>query len=183
MTTATMERKRLVTGEANPADKYALVPPDKHFEDADSDFLDAGDLREIAVALIGACEEFEHLSELVVTCAWKRAGGGSGGRSTLGKCVKAAGLVKYFGQVDFVVWVAADHARDYELTNWQVEALVYHELLHAGVTDKGKPSTRGHDYEAFVPEVRRYGAWKADLIHAAAAFRQLSLDEALGRPA
>jgi hypothetical protein len=149
------------------------TPRDESFIDPDADddaelleFIEADDLERIGRALIDKLPEFEDLRDgWRIAFRWKAAGGATGGKLTLGKCVKAAGLVKHFG--------AADHVRLARLTRWGVEALVYHELCHCeiAVNENGAtPKVRAHDFEGFRTEVARYGLWQADLQLAAPAF-------------
>lgn len=61
---------------------------------------------------------------------------------------------------DYLIWFALDA--------WQVindgdrEALVYHELTHAGRDEQGKPELKYHDAGVFDKEVALYGAWWTD---------------------
>lgn len=140
------------------------------------DFIAAADVERIAAALIARHDAtFKHLGELAVAYRWKREGGDAGGKATLGKCVKTAGLVKHFGGVDFVIWLAADHCRSLRLTRWQVEALVYHELLHTERDEKGKPIVIPHDFAGFAKEIEHYGLWQPDLVLAGCAIQHLQL--------
>jgi hypothetical protein len=102
---------------------------------------------------------------------------------TLGKCTAPSGLTKFYAQRDWVIWVAADHIRDRQFDDRMVEALVFHELLHCGLTESEepedvKPTTVGHDIEAFFKEVEVYGLWKTDIAQAAVVLgKQLRLGE------
>lgn len=112
---------------------------------------------------------------LTVHFAWKRLGGASGGNSILGKCVPVKGLTKHFaGDVDFVIWLAADHCADFGFDDRQVEALVFHELMHIEVLEEGNYRTRGHDCELFISELERYGAWKPGMQALIDAARRVS---------
>jgi hypothetical protein len=111
---------------------------------------------------------------------WKRKGGKSSDKAVVGKCVKLSGPAKHFGQVDFLIWLAADHCRELKYTQDQYTALVYHELLHAGVnideeTFEETPALKQHDVTAFVAEVRDYGLWMDDLADFVAAAEQAPL--------
>jgi len=118
------------------------------------------------------------IAEYSLAVVWKRQGGQKGGRSTLGKCTKPGGLTRFYSGHDWVIWVAADHARQLKLDVHQVEALLYHELLHCALEgDPPVPAIVGHDVEAFLSEVEEYGLWKTDLAAAGTVFgRQLSLE-------
>jgi hypothetical protein len=157
----------------DPEAKYP-IPPDAGFG---ADFGPAPDIARIAEALIAAEEvRFGFLRDVDVRYLWKRKGGKSKGKATLGKCVKASGLVKYLGSdADFVIWVAADATRERALTTRQMEALVFHELLHISQGDDGEPILVGHDFEGFAAELDTYGPWSADLKLAARSVRQAGL--------
>jgi hypothetical protein len=110
----------------------------------------------------------EHLPEFPecsIVYLWKAKGGTPGGTATLGKCLKISGDKTLFsGGKDFEIWFAADHADAMQLTNYQMEALIYHELLHVAKQEdedgKVKLGVKGHDFEGFVPEIERYGFWE-----------------------
>lgn len=169
----------LVTGD-DPEARYP-APQDADFETSErpGDWLFAGDIERIALALIEHRERFAFLvgnQAPTLLFRWKRSGGEAGGRITLGTCKKTSGLLAYETGADFVIWLAADHCRDYGLTNWQVEALVFHELCHITRDLKtGKWGTIGHDAELFVAELHEYGAWTSELRAVARAARQLEL--------
>ncbi len=144
------------------------------------DYLPAPDLEIIADHLIRVCSEFEHLADAQIAYVWKRAGGTSRGKLTLGTCTKASGLVKHFSGVSWIVALAADNVNAMALTRRQVEALLHHELCHAGAKEdeegNAAPVVIGHDWEGFVANVVRYGAWMGDLKVCQDAWRQLPLD-------
>lgn len=176
------EKKRLVvTGAGDPDAPYGKIPPKSRFEEMDAKFIEAPDLEEIIEALISTHESmFGHIAGMEVKALWKAEGGDRNGNATLGKCVKPSGLAKYFGDCDFVIWLAADHLRELNAgdpaTALQVEGLCFHELKHCASTDKGAPAIQGHDFEGFADEVLQYGAFRPGVRYMAAAFRQLPLD-------
>lgn len=147
-----------------------------------ADFLPAPDLEAIAADLIQTCPELAHLADLTLVYLWKRKGGQSQGKVNFGFCQKASGLVKFFSEATWIIWLAADHVNAYEMTRRQVEALLHHELLHAGeeVDEEGKkkPVVAGHDFDGFSHNVERYGLWNQDLRVARRAFEQLPLPAA-----
>lgn len=110
---------------------------------------------------------------------WKKNGGRSKGNEVHGKCEKLSGLTKHFAQADYVIWLAADHLTSWQYTNWQLQALIYHELLHIEVEedDDGneKLTTRGHDCEMFVGELHHYGTWRDDLVRVKHGIEQIPL--------
>jgi len=75
---------------------------------------------------------------------------------------------------DFIMTLDREFWRNADST--KREALIFHELLHAAqaldkegeprFTQEGEPiwDIRGHDVEEFDDVVRRYGAWKQDLV-------------------
>ncbi len=158
--------------------QYPVPEANKFFDDETTRptaFLDAPDLYRLALRLIDSHpEKFAHLSQARFTCLWKKEGGLHDGKITLGKTSRATGFAKYFGAVDIVIWLAADHLRHYCRRN--VEAVLYHELCHVGWdADSGLITLLPHDFEGFAAEVREYGQWRYDLEVAGKAFTQLGL--------
>ena len=160
--------------------EFYRPPMDKRFSlpgGEELDYLPAPDLHRIAEYLIGECNELEHLNRQSVIYLWKRKGGTNQGQGVMGKCVKTSGLGKYFSEATWVVWLAADHLIDLKISRRQVEALLHHELLHAGESEpdddgRSKPVVEGHDFDGFGLNVQRYGAWFAPLQLAAKAFAE-----------
>lgn len=60
-------------------------------------------------------------------------------------------------QFDFTMWFAADAWAGF--SELQRDALMEHELFHAGYDDKGKPLLITHDFEEFNAVIYRYGLW------------------------
>lgn len=153
------------------------VPTDAAF--GDEAWLYANDLETIADRLVEQRPELAHLYDFTTKFFWRRKGGESGGHLTLGKCAKVGGLAGAFAPgVTFAVWLAADHCRERKATDYQVEAYVYHELLHTATDEKGRPVIVGHDFTGFHTEVREYGLYDEWLQAAGATFQQLRLSEA-----
>lgn len=143
------------------------VPEPGDFES--EEFIEAPALVDIAQELIARFEELSFLYDFRLRLFWKSKGGSTGSKNTLGKCVKPSGLLKKYSDADFIVWVAADHTR-HRLTNRQMEALLYHELSHCVLDEKGRPAIRPHDFEGFAREIEIYGAWKGDIERIGKAF-------------
>lgn len=142
------------------------------------DFQPAPQIQDLAESLITRYPELANLEEARITYLWAREGGKTRGRSTLGKCIKASGLPKYFTEADYIIWLAADHCRAFGLSQQQIEALTFHELLHAQLDDSGEDpawKVRPHDVEMFNEELLRYGAWTSELKSAKDAFEQSPL--------
>jgi hypothetical protein len=156
VTKATSRKKKLITG-GDPEAKFTL-PTANDFGDAD--FIVAPDLKVIGEALIsGVNGRISELDEAKIVYLWKRKGSESP-RRILGKCQRPTGLLEYFSGADFVVWLAANNCQG--MTKWQIEAIVFHELMHAGWVDGG-PVMVPHDCECFAADIQRYGFWKGDL--------------------
>ena len=122
--------------------------------------------------------------ELIIDYRWKRQGGTSGGNLIFGKCVRLSGVAKHYAKgAHFLIWLAADHCEAYGYDDKQIEALVYHELLHVERDEDedkdGNPiiryRTRGHDAEVFFDEIARYGAWSSNRARLIDVVRQLPL--------
>lgn len=154
------------------------VPGDHEFFSAK--FMDAPTLEAIGVSLIATMPEFNGLDETTIRYVWRRKGALNKGKAVLGKSTPASGYAQFFGECDFVIEIAADHARDFKLTNHQMRAAVYHELHHIEAVEDEKTgelvfSGRGHDVEMFLDEILEFGLWRESLEAAAKAFEQLSL--------
>jgi hypothetical protein len=157
---------------------YIAKGGDPHSEYAPlRDFLPAPEVAAIAQVVIAAhVGKLRHLLPPLnqqVEYLWKREGGESAGRSIFGKCTKASGLTTAFTDATWVIWVAADNC--FGFTNRQMEALVFHELLHTNIDDKLKPKLRGHDVEEFMDVIAEYGFVFADLRRLRDTVRQLPL--------
>lgn len=150
------ERGRIVALERNYS---TMVPSATEFER--KDFLYVASLQEMGDGLIAQWPELNFIASYEVRFLWKASGGRSGGAPKLGKCVLTSGLVEFFGGIDWVVWLSADWCREMEFGDEQIEALVYHELLHCTTKgeDEEEPALRGHDFEGFAKEIERYGFW------------------------
>lgn len=166
---------RLVT-PGNPS-APADIPDGKVFDDNQSDYIPAPEIEAIAHALIeNYPDELGHLTTAAIRCVWKGKGKKDCGKPVLGTCARPPALTRFFAGCDFIVTLMAEHCTSHALTNFQVEALVFHELLHADVDpESGRPSTRPHDCEMFHDEIKYYGLWKADLREARIAFDQQPL--------
>lgn len=163
--------KELPDGRYNvPLDAFFVAPDGTEVE-----FLIDDGLTAIGNRLIDNHESLSHLAEARVAFLWKRKGGKTGGRLKFGQCQKPTGLLAYFSNLDFAVWLAADHCTATMFTNLQVEALVFHELKHAGFkeSEEGERTwtVEGHDWEGFAEEIRLYGDWMPDISNIREAFQ------------
>lgn len=179
-------RPALVEAKAVEMPEMPLKPleviKDSEFGD-DDDYFVSGALANRARVLISRHpEHLDHLRRLSVTYLWKRQGGKSKGRATFGKCSKPSGLLKHFSEAHFVIWLAADHCRAAGYTDREIEALLFHEMLHTAVSEVDENTGRGggptlvpHELEVFRAEVEIYGLWAPELQDVAPAFQQASL--------
>src|SRR5262245_36508700 len=154
MTTTTLERPASLTTEPTGSrdSRPYPIPPEESFRDpawtlpdADTlnegedppewpllDYLAADELARLARRLITTNERFTHLRNWQIEVRWKREGGKNRDGLRYGATTKPSGLLRHFAGCDFVVWLAADHHRDTISTYRQVEACLFHELLHCG---------------------------------------------------
>lgn len=140
-----------------------LVPHEENFDKEQTDILPAPELKAIAEQLIsyfGKDLGFLGIAEIVYL--WKRKGGKSNGKNKLGFCKKPSGELKFFSEADFLIVLGADNCAG--LNRYQITALIYHELKHAGYDEeKGKFEIINHDFEGFGREVEIFGDWKRDI--------------------
>lgn len=175
--TSTLAAVKLNYEQARDAAIAAIAIP--HDDSFTLDFLADERIGELGSVLIEHCEELGFIQEFSVAYLWKRTGGKSKDRVTLGKCIKTAGLVHFFGRTDYVIWLAADHSlrihNDFlnkqRAQDLNLAALVYHELLHIDRDENGSPSTKGHEFEGFASEIERFGIWRDDMRQIATAFQ------------
>lgn len=166
--------------DQNPKlESIAFIPPERMFT-GDDEYLTAPTLDTIGDRLIKTCSEFRHLGKAEVAFLWKKSGGKKKGKATLGQCNKPSGLLAHYYTGTFIIWIAADHAREARLTNFQLEALVYHELKHGGFEFDEESGEQTwviwpHDNELFIGELIRYDAWHPDLARLVDAWEQIAL--------
>lgn len=162
----TAERARsLITG--GDPDAPAGVPVLEQF--IGLDFLPDKRLSDIGQLVVA--KKFIQLDGAVtIDFLWKAKGGTSGGNLVLGKCIKNSGLARHYSNyTDYTVWIAADHSRSYGFNRWQLEALIFHELLHIDYEEPEEEGaaavkgTKGHDAELFYSEIEEYGLWRRSL--------------------
>lgn len=170
--------RKCVTG-ADP-DKRFPVPLDSQFDGRE--FKDAPELEDVARKLIARADELGDLAAYppMFRCVWRAKAKKTKGKTVLGFCNKLSGLVRYYGATDWTIEVSADALREIKASNFQVEALLFHELNHIEVvvdveTFEVSYKVRGEDAYAFVSEIKRYGAWKSDLDSVADAWDQAPL--------
>jgi hypothetical protein len=159
--------------DGRPDDRFE-IPQIKEF--SESEFISADD---VLLPFYEALrrhfhDEFWFLEEARVKLFWKEKGGSSGGSDTLGKCQKPSGLLRHYSDCDFIIWIAADHCRARGFTNWQILALLYHEMRHTNFDNNtGKLTLQGHQFEGFVDELERFGGWRLSALNIIEAARRL----------
>lgn len=170
-------KRKLVT-DADPEAVFIDFPHKQDFEEAGSEYYISGigenfrTIHEVGSALVR--RKLPYLDTVRLAYLWKHHGGAHAGKAVLGRAKIANPLLRTFtDRLGFVI-LSADHFLTFKLTNFAVEALIYHELLHFRF-DEGQLTTAGHDFEAFGLEVREYGMWKPDLRVAKESFDQLEL--------
>lgn len=153
------------TADAPVPTTVLRIPGKFEFHDG---FLEEPSLTDQGVRLIHKHDDLHWLDGFTVRFLWKEKGGQSSGQLRLGKCILTSGLARFFGACDYVIWIAADHVRRTEMSHEQIEALLYHELLHCEMvtdddSDEVRAGVRGHDVETFYAEVAKYGLWRPSL--------------------
>lgn len=157
---------------------HIRVPDPDTFAD---DFMPAEDLTMLYDQLIKDFPETHgFLPQVDVKVVWKKTGGKSAGKEKLAKCVKTSGLARYFAQADFIIWLAADHVLEREMSDAQIRSCLSHEMRHIAwvvndETGEGKADIVGHDLEMFLSEVTELGPWNEWLTLANDAFTQSEL--------
>lgn len=156
-------------------------PFDSDFERDQVDYIVSPSMAELGRYLIENKRALRHLKGTSISYLWKAKGGQSGGKLILGKCAKTPPLVKTYQYSTFTIWLAHDHCKEFNLSDAQLEALLYHELCHAVIEEvenektgdvSFKPTILAHDLEMFLSEVEEYGLWRADLVQAHSVFQQ-----------
>lgn len=149
-----------------------------------AEFLPDDRLSTLVDALIEHHDAFTSLSDLTIRTLWQKDAGKEDGRLKLGSISQQTNMTRYLTGVDYVIIVSLKAAAQYDLTNWQMEALLFHQLMHieAEEGDDGeiKLKKRPHDIGLFNAEIINYGAWYLDLANTSNAFRQQLLWEESG---
>lgn len=167
----------LMSEEAADPWEALRPPPELAFGGGELKYIPAPALAAVGARLIQRYRAFGFLQELSVDYLWQAKGTKAGGKRVLGQCSVLKGLGGYYCRHDFVIALAADHIRELLLPPRVIEAIVFHELCHCDVDDKGRPTVRSHDWAGFRAEVEAYGLYLADMRAMDQAFRQLRIAE------
>ncbi len=108
---------------------------DSDFERLDVEYIVSPSMADLGRYLIETKRCLKHLKSTSFAYLWKAKGGQSGGKMTLGKCTKTPPLVKTYEHSTFTIWLAHDHCKEFNLSDDQMEALLYHELCHAVIEE------------------------------------------------
>jgi hypothetical protein len=156
------------SGDGSTPYMSELIPQDIAFKG--KLYLEAPELANIAEGLIGQHGFLEELAHCDIRWYWKRKTGVSKGRVKIGFMKRASDLLGHFTGADFIGWLSATTLRNGRFGDEQVEAAVFHQLLHIGGDDKGNWIFVPHDFEGFAQEVRHYGTWTEGLKLGGTAF-------------
>ena len=138
--------------------EFPLEPPAASiFDESGDDYYHDTELDEAAGDLIELCQALSHLNQIPIAIRWKRAGGTSGGKRILGQSIKATSLHRHFVGDVFIVWLAADHARDLGLDVLQLERLLFDQLVRCQFDDKGRPFIAAADVQENLATISQFG--------------------------
>lgn len=138
-------------------------------------YREAPEVKQIADDLIFEHSLLGHLQSQSIRYRWREKAQEKNGKTVLGtaKLVGGSEAVEATGGADAEEWVDGKDREHFRieiafdawqgLTKHQRQALVFHELLHCGADDKGKPMILPHDVEEFRAAVETFGLWKTDL--------------------
>lgn len=114
---------------------------------------------EIGQRLIETMDELAQLRESDVSIVYLGSDDArkKNGKLTLGQCEKVGDKWKWSVPADFTITVFEPNVE--EFNDRQLEALIFHELLHVGVEDDEHDHlyVRPHDTEDFSAVIKRYG--------------------------
>ena len=111
---------------------------------------------EIGERLIAELEELADIREAEITIVYlaSEQAKKQKGKLIFGQCEKIADKYKWGIPADFTITVFEPNIEGF--TPEQVEALIFHELLHVGVEDD-RLFIRPHDIEDFSAVLKKYG--------------------------
>lgn len=122
-------------------------------------YEEAPDIKEIAEQLINSIEDLNHIDLLDIKVGYLYSDNEKKqrGNKVFADITQVAGLLSYYCDYHFIVTVYEPNVID--LTDAQIQVLIYHELLH--IDSEGK--LRGHDVQDFYTILDRYGLdWSND---------------------
>lgn len=116
----------------------------------------SGEYEAIGEMLIANHDEFKDIIEAGITIVYLASTQAKKqkGKLVFGQCEKIADKYKWGIPADFTITVFEPNIEGF--TPEQVEALIFHELLHVGVEDD-RLFIRPHDIEDFSAVLKKYG--------------------------
>lgn len=162
--------------EMRAGQRYPVPDEETKFQPG-AEYTEAPDLEVIAGDLIEKYPMFMFLQGANIIYRWKRNGGKDSGLVTLGRTKRVTGELKHETGAVYYIWLAADHLRELQFMHYQVEGVMFHELKHCRIDEKGKFVLSPHDFEGFHDELRYYGPYIQSLQNMTQAMRQMSLGE------
>lgn len=124
----------------------------------------APDLEQIAKVVLKKYSELEGLreSDCRIGYQWSDGNRKKGEADVYADTTKVNTKVKEFSECDFVI-TFYDICR--ELETWQLERIMFHELLHVGYSGSGECKVNNHDIEDFRLCISKWGMewlWKQE---------------------
>lgn len=121
------------------------------------EYIVSPEMQEIAEKVIEENDELKHLRGGEVRIGYQLGNGQKkhGDMYVFGDCTKASSKTKAFSNVDFVITFYEPNVRD--LTDWQLERLMFHELLHVGYGGEDVCSVNPHDVADFRLCIEKWG--------------------------
>ena len=117
---------------------------------------------EIGHHLINTMPELEYIKNADVQIVFlaseheKKAGG----KLVFGQCERISEKYKWSIPADFTITVFERNIEDFD--DFQLEILIFHELLHVGISPDGDFFVNPHDLEDFRAIIDRYGTGWSD---------------------
>lgn len=121
------------------------------------EYMVSPEMQAIAEKIIEENDELKHLRDGMVRIGYQLGSGQKkhGDMYVFGDCTKASSKTKAFSNVDFVITFYEPNVRD--LTDWQLERLMFHELLHVGYGGEDVCSVNPHDVADFRLCIEKWG--------------------------
>ena len=115
------------------------------------------DYEKLAYQLIDSEDELEYIKNSNVKIAFLESDKKkkSKGRVVFGECEKVQDKNKWGIPYDFTITLFKPNIAKFSIK--QLEIVLFHELLHVGISDKGKLSIIPHDLEDFKLIIDKYG--------------------------
>jgi predicted metallopeptidase len=119
-----------------------------------------GQIGPLADKLIQSVGCLEHLKKFRIRFLFSNETIKSNGKDAWGKASKFSDKDRFLHPYHFLIIISENFWKRHEDKR---EPLLFHELLHCGENESGKPTIIPHDLEEFGEVVKRYGAWANDI--------------------